>query len=232
MKNFALILFMAITIASCSRNRYLTADYDRLANQHSVIAVLPYDIQLSGRKIVEMTDGEILEIREREGKQFQQSLYSEVLKRTGRRDKDINISVQDINKTNRLLKDAGVALTDIAEYSPKELGHILGVDAIISTRLMKEMFLSREESVLVDVATEVAKDVLKDSAPIGVLMYPNSKLSRSSEVDIYCTLVDTEAESAIWVYSTDVDMQWNMEPDEVIEQINTRISRKFPYRKK
>ena len=231
MKNFTLLLFVALTIASCSRNKYLTADYDKFANQHSVVAVLPYDIQLTGRKVAEMSEDEILEIRGREGKQFQQSLYSEILKRTGRRDKDINISVQDINKTKRLLKDANIALTDIAEHSPKELGQLLGVDAVISTRLMKELFLSREEAVLVDVATEVAKDILKDKAPLSVLTYPNSKLSRSSEVDIYCTIVDTEAESAIWVYSTDIDIQWNMEQDEVIEQINTRISRKFPYRK-
>ncbi len=222
---------MSITIASCSRNKYLTADYDRLANQHSVIAVLPYDIQLTGRKATEMSEDEILEYRAQEAKQFQQSLYSEVLRRTGRRDKDINISVQDINKTNRLLGDAGIALTDISEYSPKELGRILDVDAIISTRLMKEMFLSKGEAVLVEVASDLAKDILKDKAPGGVLRYPNSKLSRSSEVDIYCTIVDTEAESAIWVFSTDIDIQWNMEEDEVIEYVNTRISRKFPYRK-
>lgn len=231
MKYFTLLLFISITIASCSRNRYLTADYDKLANQHSVIAVLPYDIQLTGRKTAEMNEDEILKYRAREAKIFQQSLYSEVLKRTGRRNKDINISVQDINKTNRLLKNAGILLTDIAEHSPKELGQILDVDAIISTRLMKEMFLSREEAVLVDVASDVAKDILKDNAPLGVLTYPNSKLSRSSEIDIYCTIVDTEAESAIWIYSTDIDIQWNMEEDEVIEQVNTRISKKFPYRK-
>lgn len=231
MKNLILLLFVLFTIASCSRNRYLTADYDKFADRHATVAVLPYDIQLTGRKLAEMTDGEILKKREYEGKQFQLSLYSEVLRRTGRRDKDINISVQDVNKTNRLLKDAGIVLTEISEHSPKELGQILGVDAVISTRLMKEMFLSREEAVLVEVATDVAKDILKDKAPIGVLSYPNSKLSRSSEVDIYCTIVDTESESAIWVYSTDVDIQWNMEADEVIEQINTRISKKFPYRK-
>jgi len=153
------------------------------------------------------------------------------LRRSGRRNGDINISVQDINKTNRLLRDAGIAVVDIANHSPNEIGVILGVDAIVSTRLMKELFLSREEAALVDVATDVARDILKDKAPIGVLTYPKSKLARSSEVDIYCTIVDTKAESAIWVYSRDIDIQWNMEPDEVIEQVNTSISRKFPYRR-
>lgn len=231
MKQFILLILISITIASCSRNRYLTADYDSLASQHSVIAVLPYDIQITGRKVAEMTEDEILKYREREAKQFQQSLYSEVLRRTGRRDNDINISVQDINKTNRLLVGAGIPLTDIAEYSPKELGQILDVDAIISTRLIKEKFLSREEAVLVDVAADVAKDILKDRTPASLKYYSNSKLSRSSEIDIYCTIVDTKAESAVWIYSTDIDIQWNMEEDEVIEQVNTRISRKFPYRK-
>ena len=226
MRNFTILTILLSVFVSCSPNRHLTADYDKFARKHSLIAVLPYDIQMRGRKVAEMEPEEVDRLREVEAKLFQQSLYSEVLERSGRGKRDIKISVQDINKTNRLLKSAGISLLDIAEYSPKELGEALGVDAIISTRLIKEMFLSREEALLVDVATTT----ILNRTPIDVPIFNRSKLTRSSEVDIYCTIVDTDAESAIWIFNTECDLQWEQDPDDVIESINVRISRNFPYK--
>ncbi len=226
MKDFTLLTFILLMMTSCSQNKYLTADYERFAQNHSLIAVLPYDIQMTGRKVAEMEQEEVDQLRTIESKLFQQSLYSEVLKRTGNRKKDIKISVQDMNKTNRLLKSAGVAMIEIGEYSPKQLGEILGVDAIISTRLVKEMFLSREESLLMEVATTT----ILDKVPVKMGPFSRSKITRSSEVDIFCTIVDTQAESAIWVYNTECDLQWDTDADDAIENINGRISKKFPYK--
>ena len=226
MKDFTIFIFILFMVSSCSPNKHLTADYDKFASGHNLIAVLPYDIQMMGRKVAEMEQEEIDHLRTIESKMFQQSLYSEVLKRTGNRKRDIKISVQAITKTNRLLKEAGISMIDIGEYSPKELGQILGVDAIISTRLVKEIFLSREEALLVDVAATT----ILDKVPVKVRPFNRSKVTRSSEVDIYCTIVDTEAESAIWVYNTDCDLQWDADPDDAVEWINGRISKKFPYK--
>ena len=226
MRDFTIFIFVLLVFASCSRRHGVTADYERFADRHSLIAVLPYDIQMKGRKVAEMDPAEIDRLREIEAKMFQQSLYTEVLQRTGHRKRDIKISVQDINKTNRLLKDAGIDILAINEYSPKELGEALGVDAIISTRLIKEMFLSREEALLVDIATTT----ILDKVPLSVPTFNRSKMTRSSEVDIYCTIVDTEAESAIWVYNTECDLQWDTDPDDAVERINDHISRKFPYK--
>lgn len=226
MRNFTILVFILLFAASCSPNKHLTADYDKFANRHNIIAVLPYDIQMVGRKVAEMELEEINQLKTVESRLFQQSLYSEILKRTGKGKRDIKISVQDINKTNRLLKGAGVDVVEIGEYSPKELGAILGVDAVISTRLVKETFLSRQEALLVDVAATT----ILDRVPVRVRPFNRSKMTRSSEVDIFCTIVDTQAESAIWVYNTECDLQWDMDPDDAVENINGRISKKFPYK--
>lgn len=226
MRNFTILFFALLVVASCSPNKHLTADYEKFAERHSLIAVLPYDIQMTGRKVAEMEKEDVNALKTIESKLFQQSLYSEVLKRTGNRKKDIKISVQDINKTNRLLKDAGIAMIEIGDYSPKELGDVLGVDAVISTRLVKEMFLSREEALLMDVATST----ILDKVPVNLGYVNKRKITRSSEVDIFCTIVDTQAESAIWIYNTECDLQWDSDPDDAIERINGRISKKFPYK--
>lgn len=226
MRDFTIFIFILLIGVSCSPNKHLTADYDKFAKGHNLIAVLPYDIQMIGRKVAEMEQEDIDHLKRVESKMFQQSLYTEVLKRTGNRKRDINISVQDINKTNRLLKEAGIEAIAIGEYSPKQLGEVLGVDAIISTRLVKEMFLSREESLLMEVATTT----ILDKVPVKVRPFNRSKVTRSSEVDIYCTIVDAQAESAIWIYNTECDLQWDTDPDDAVENINGRISRKFPYK--
>lgn len=226
MRNFTIFLFVLFTLASCSSKRYLTADYEKFSKRHNKIAVLPYDIKMIGRKVAEMEQEDIDRLRSVESEIFQQSLYAEVLRRTGSGKNDIKISVQDINKTNRLLKEAGVSILEINEYSPKQLGDILGVDAIISTRLVKEMFLSREEALLMDVATTT----ILDKVPVKVGPYNKAKVTRSSEVDVFCSIVDTQEESAIWIYNTECDLQWDTDPDDAVERINRSISRKFPYK--
>ena len=97
---------------------------------------------------------------------------------------------------------------------------------MISTRLVKEMFLSRQEALLMDVATTT----ILTRVPVKLGPFNRSKVTRSSEVDIFCTIVDTQAESAIWVYNTECDLQWDTDPDDAIENINGRISKKFPYK--
>gem|GEM_PF-566216 len=230
MRTFTLITILILILASCNRNRHLTADYEQYVNTHNTVAVLPFDITLIGREIAKKPEDEVLQIKKIESMLFQQSLYVHVLKRTGRRDKDINVSVQDINKTNRLLKDAGVDLINIGEYTPKELGTTLGVDAVISTRLVKEMFMSREEAALVTVATDVLGGFINEKAPSTLLVNKN-KLARQSEVDIACTIVDTDSEAPIWIYNTECDIAWNTDADDAVEAINGRIARKFPYRR-
>jgi len=175
-------------------------------------------------------DPDVLEdIKIEESKLFQLSLYTEVLDRTGSSNNDIKISVQPLSKTNRLLKDAGVEFVNIGEYTSAELGSILNVDAILSTRLIKDMFLSKEEAVVIDVATDVATDVLNKTNNRSKYL-ARAKMTRTSEVDIYATIMDTSSESVVWAYNTDCDIQWEMDEDDIIENINARISKKLPYR--
>jgi len=231
MRTSTLFLFVILLVTSCNRNKFLTADYDKYAANHQTIAVLPYEIIMSGRALNKLSEGEINKLILSENKLFQQSLYGEVLERSGSDGDDINVSVQAINKTNRLLNDNQITSLNISEYSPKELGEILNVDAVIITKLRKEVFLTREEALLAEVGTEVLSDVLGSSVPSTILTTNKSKLSRSSEIDIYCTIMDTESETAIWAYDTDFDLAWDIDPDDAVEKINRRISRKFPYRR-
>jgi len=222
------LLTMILLITSCSRNRHLTGDYMKYANSHRTVAVLPYDITIIGKDARELTPDQLDLVILEESELFQQSLYSEVLKRTGRRDKDIQISVLDIRRTNRLLDDAGIDGLNIGEYSANEIGKILSVDAVVTTRLIKEGFLNRETAMIADVLSTSVLD--KIDLPISILAN-RRKLTRASKVDIYAYIVDTDSDKAVWQYNTECDLDWELEPSEVIESINGSISKNFPYRK-
>ena len=64
MKDFTIFTFILAVFAGCSHNKHLTADYDKFAQRHNLIAVLPYDIQMTGRKVAEMEQDEIDEAAE------------------------------------------------------------------------------------------------------------------------------------------------------------------------
>lgn len=226
MKNFTLFFLAFLFLSSCSSKKYMTSDYDRYGKSHSEIAVLPYDMIIKGRLTENMTEEDIEQRIKIESGLFQQSLYAEVLNRTGNGKKDVKISVQSINKTNRLLAQSGITAVNIGEYSPKELGEILGVDGLITTRLIMDHFLSRGEGLAVTVAT----DVILDKSPIPAARYGIRKFARTSKVDIYCSIVDVSSENVIWNYNRDCDLNYNNEPDEIVERINKTISKKFPYR--
>ncbi len=227
MKTFTLFTLVLLMV-SCSRNKHLTGDYERYAKRHSTLAVLPYDITVLGKDARELTPEQIDKMVLTESELFQQSLYGEVLKRTGVRDKDVHISVQDTRKTNRLLKEANITALNINEYTASEIGTVLGVDAVLRTRLVKEGFLNRETAMVADVVT----DVIYQSTESTIKgMFNRKKLVRSSKVDIYSYIIDTGSDAAVWQYNTECDLSWDMEPSEVVESINRRISGKFPYRK-
>jgi len=224
----AFLLFTIVFLAtSCSHNRHLTGDYEKYANSHKTLAVLPYDITIIGKDARELSPEQLDDIIITESELFQQSLYAEVLKRTGLDRRDVDISVQDMRRTNRLLRDADIDGLNIGEYSATELGVILGVDAVVSTRLIKEGFLNRETAMIADVITATVANAT--TLPTNILLN-RRELVRSSKVDVYAYIVDTATDRPVWQYNTECDLSWDMEPSEVIENINGSISRRFPYR--
>lgn len=222
--NTLLFAVLILVLSSCSRNRFLTADYAKYGQTHQKIAVLPYQITMMGRKIKDVSQEEKERLILEESDLFQQDLYGEVLRRSGLDGDDIKISVQELGYTNKMLREAGISALNISEFSAGELGEILNVDAVVRTRLVKDIFLSRGESLVADVASQILSRTV--NVPFGT----QRKLTRASEIDIYSKIVDTRSESAVWSIHTDCDLQWDLDTEDAVQNINNRISRNFPYR--
>lgn len=140
--------FLLMSQLTYSQTRlYNNPDFDQIARNHKIIAVLPFhtSINLRPRQMREVT-AEQLEIMElAEGEMIQYALHAWFLKRDKRG--SLTVDVQDPKKTNILLTDAGISVYDIDHYLPEELAEILGVDAVVMGTFETNKPMSEEAAV-------------------------------------------------------------------------------------
>ncbi len=226
MKTLLYFVGLVLILSSCGNTRYLTSSYDRLAPDHSVIAVLPYDNIYTGKVPEDLNQEEFEQMIAADAEYFQASLYSQLLHESGLRNGDIYIDVQDTRKTNKTLKEEGIYIHELHEVNSEDLASILGVDAVVRITLRKNFLLSDEESFFVDVAGQVYRDVIK-----GPLGWKTWGTSRTSDIDIHATIMDGTEGIAVWSLHKQASTNWDLSTDQVIESINHHISHKFPYRR-
>ncbi len=224
MKKVLLFALLGLFFASCSPKRFVTHDYYRYAKSHKTIAVLPFENYYTGRLPKGMTMEDVEGLQEAEAVLFQRSLYFQLLEESRMsRKKGIRISIQNIERTNTLLEEAGITLKDSWNMSPSKLAAALNVDAVVKVDLHKDFWLTDGESLAIDVATEV----------IG-LAFPrltgSNRLTRTSEMYINANLIDGQEGVSLWSWNRKIDTDWNCETDEAIARVNHQISRRFPYR--
>ncbi len=225
MKNLYLLLLALITVSACSPKKFITHDYHSYANQHRKIAVLPYENYYSGRIPDNLSDEDILQLQIEEAILFQRSLYFQLLEesRINRKRSNIQISIQNIDRTNKILAENGIEIDQSWEKSPEELSKILGVDAVVKVDLHKDFWLSNTESAVVDIATTLS----------GVFIpgVNERRLKRTSEIYVNANLIDGSEGVSLWAWNRKIDTDWQCETDEAVSRVNHQISKRFPYRK-
>lgn len=218
MKKIVFALLTAVLFFNCNREIYKTSDYDRLAYEHKIVAVLPAQSITTGR-IPELTAENIEEIEEAESLAFQISLYRHVARKTGER---IQISVQHYSETNRLLEEAGIDFRESWKESPKKLAEVLGVDAVVHSTVEKEFYLTNLESFGIDIGTAILSAITNH----GFWFMPN----RTSDVFVSCEVIDGKEGLPIWTSHKVEPTYWNRPHREVVDNITRAMSRRFPYR--
>ena len=218
MKKIVFALLTAVLFFNCNREIYKTPDYNRLAYDHKIVAVLPAQSITTGR-IPDLTAENIEEIEEAESLAFQISLYRHVARKTGER---IQISVQHYSETNRLLEEAGIDFRESWKESPKKLAEVLGVDAVVHSTVEKEFYLTNLESFGIDVGTAILAAI----TDYGFWFLPN----RTSDVFVSCEVIDGKEGIPIWTSHKVEPTYWNRPHREVVDNITRAMSRRFPYR--
>jgi hypothetical protein len=140
-------------------------------------------------------------------KSIQSSMYTFLL----RKREDYSVSFQDVDRTNILLKKAGIA-DKLDEYTKDEIAKILGVDSVISGVFENEQSKSEAGAI----ASAILFGGLGGKTGSGSLTMainngPNGEL--------------------LWRFFKTMDDGIATSTDDIVEKMMRKVSRNFPYQK-
>ncbi|WP_026897590.1 hypothetical protein [Daejeonella oryzae] len=174
--------------------------------QHKLVAILPYDVKITYKKQPKNFNVEANREQEKTmSKSIQSSMYTFLL----RKSKDYRVSFQDVDKTNILLKKAG--MTDkMDEFTRDEIAKALGVDAVIGGKFEVEQTKSEAAAL----ATAVLFGGLGGKTGTGSLILT---LNNGSDGEL------------LWRFFKTMDEGIMSSTDDLVERMMRKVSRNFPY---
>mgnify|MGYP003665364227 FL=1 len=132
-KIFLSLLASFLTFAVLAQTHlYENPAFDKIAEEHQIIAVVPFDatVSLRPKQMKDISPEQLQRMEQSEGESVQMAMYSWFLKREKR--EQLTVKVQDTNTTNALLKKNGITYENLTDYTPEELARLLEVDAVVS----------------------------------------------------------------------------------------------------
>jgi hypothetical protein len=220
------MLLLVVSLTACTAVDYTSPRFPEVALDHQSVAVLPVEMVFTGKAPKRVTAEDIMRLEEGESLAFQASLYNYLLDRSNlHRRRPILISIQPIDRTNRLLTEAGLAVQDTWVLPAEELAEVLGVDAVVRTRVRKTRYLSDLASFGIAVGIHVALEALDEDhawlLPWGPRTY-----------DIYAegALVAADEGALLWKVAVNRETDWSQPANDVVRGITRKLAKKFPYR--
>lgn len=218
---------LVLTFLAGCKSYFMATDFDTRTANHKTIAILPFEMIFTGVKPEKLTNEDIQIIEEGESKAFMISFYNEILRSTKSGKKPIRVNVQHFDKTLSILKTNSIDIRSSWKEDPGKLAQMLGVDAVVKTRIEKYRLMSDLASYGIDLGTRIL-GILSDYK-IWFWLPPN--LSKSKEIKSSCTLLDKEG-ATLWSIAYDIDANWRSPANEIIDEINRKSAKHFPYRTK
>jgi len=221
------LVSMLLFAAACSTVNYESPQFAERAQHHQVIAVLPFEMVLTGDPPSKLSAQQIAQIEEAESVAFQEAYYYRLLHQASvHRKHPIRIDIQSVETTNRLLAAAGIGVRESWGMSAKELSRVLRVDAVISTSVQKTRYLSDGESFGADLGLQVVNEVtegkLAPFLPWGIV--------KTHDIWANCELIDSLDGAVIWQTDFTQATDWQYSANQVIAGFTEELAKKFPYR--
>jgi hypothetical protein len=123
------MLFVLFGKSQSAKQIFESPDLKSMLYTAKTVAILPFKVSISYKRLPKnVTLDQIKENEKAESGQMQEGMYTYLL----RKSKDYTVSFQEVDRTNALLKKAGV-FESVDEVLADSLCKILGVDAVIKS---------------------------------------------------------------------------------------------------
>jgi hypothetical protein len=201
LKQFTLLVAVAILFSSCAKVFY-SPDAYALAHSQKLIAIIPPTVSIAAKKNVDSEA--LLEQQKTESINFQQEIYSWVLRR--KMQGKITQEIQEVVTTNALLKKAGYPENPL---TTAELCEVLGVDGIMTSNFGLSKPISE--------GAAVAEAFLSDSR------------SSTNEVHASLSISDYKSNKLIWNYDYKTSGGLGSSTSKLVDDLMKEASLKMPY---
>ncbi len=214
MKKSLLVSFILFsTFIYSQTSLYENPQFDEIAKNHKSIAILPFKTQVKLRKkqMKNMTPESLKKLELDEAKGIQLAMYSWFLKRK-KRGALQTIEIQDPNKTTALLGKQDINQENQANYTPEELAKILNVDAIITGNYQTDKPMSEGASVA-----------------LGLLV---GFWGATNSATVNMSVHNAVDGVLLWNYNKKIRGSIGSTPDDLINILMRKASRRLSYTKK
>ncbi|HPF10958.1 MAG TPA: hypothetical protein PKW08_01810 [Flavobacteriaceae bacterium] len=209
---FFIVACAAITLSHAQTNLYENPDFDEIAKNHKIIAIVPFktQVKLRPRQMEKLGEGDLERMEKSEGESLQNGMYSWFLKRK-KRGKLAGLELQDPKRTNALLKKQGIDYDNVYEYTSDEIAKILEVDAVIMGDYETNKPMSEGASVA-----------------LGLLIgFWGSTNSATVNMSVYNGIDGV----LLWNYNKKVSGSLGSSPEDLINILMRKASRRLAYTK-
>jgi hypothetical protein len=220
-------VLIAGSLAACTSVDYTSPAFPQAAITHQSVAVLPVEMVFTGKAPARLTSEDILMIEEGESLAFQATLYNYLLDRSSMHRRDpIWIAIQPIERTNDLLADSGLSIRDSWFLPAEEVAELLGVDAVVRTRVRKDRYLSDLASFGLQVGLHAAHAATDGRFPALLAL----GMTRTYDIFAEGELLAAPDGALLWKVGVHRATDWTQPANDVVRGITRKLAKKFPYR--
>lgn len=207
-KSLFLFLLLSVMNVFGQKQVFTAKDLKERVSTHKSVAILPFPTYITYRKQPKNFDAEANKEQEKKmAKQIQSSMYTFLLRKAD----SYSVSFQDVDKTNALLKKAGIE-NKLDEMSKNEIAKILGVDAVIGGKFEQEQSRSEAGAIVTTV----------------LIGFGTGKTGSGT---LTLTINDGKDGELLWRFFNTMNDNVLRSTDDLVERMMRKVSRNFPYQK-
>jgi hypothetical protein len=173
---------------------------------HKIVAILPFEAKITYKKQPKNFNAEANRDQEATmSKSIQNSMYTYLL----RKSKNYSVTFQDVEKTNILLKKAGM-YDKLGEFTRDEIAKALGVDAVIGGSFETEQTKS-------------------EAAAIASAVVFGGFGGKTGTGSLTMTINNGTDGELLWRFFKTMDDGIATSTDDLVERMMKKVARNFPY---
>lgn len=211
MKKQTIILFTLLsmvmgTAQESAKQIFSSPNLATEINTHKTVAIVPFKANISYKRMPKNYNSQTIKDEELQlGYNLQSGMYTYLLRRAN----DYTVTVQDIDKTNTLLKQ-NKAYENLDDFTADQLAKILGVDAVVKCSYSYE------------------KTGSEGGAIVTTILFGVGKVATG---ELTMAIYNGKDGDLLWRFYKQMNEGVFSSANEVMERMMRKVGRNFPYQK-